>query len=256
MERHNLSLFTAYLQSYSNTHGPIEKLAETLAQLKGLPGLTTLSLGTRPDCLDNAKLDLLAMQNKELGISEISLELGLQSSCDETLAHINRGHTARAFAEATKAAADRGIHVVAHVIAGLPTPHGREGRNEFLATVDFINKLPVHAVKFHNLYVCNGTPLGKLHREGLYEPLTQFEYLSQLSDAIMRLNPATVVHRLNGNPSKGDLIAPAWAGNMRALHNAVRNHLDAHDVWQGKQNGAEDTPKPWNSPDYKGSLPC
>ncbi len=256
MERHKLSLFTAYLQSYSNTHGPIEKLADTLAQLKGLPGLTTLSLGTRPDCLDDAKLDLLAAQAKELDLAEISLELGLQSSCDETLAHINRGHTAHSFADATKAAAARGIHVVAHIIAGLPTTYGREGRTELLATVDFINKLPVHAVKFHNLYVCNNTPLAKLHADGKYEPLSQLEYLSQLSDAIMRLKPTTVIHRLNGNPSKGDLIAPAWAGNMRGLHNAVRNHMDANDVWQGKHNGAEDSPMPWNSPDYSGEQAC
>lgn len=255
-ERHGLELFTAYLQSYSNTHGPIEKLAGTLEQLKNLPGLTTLSLGTRPDCLDGEKLDLLAVQGEALDLAEITLELGLQSSCDETLAYINRGHNARAFAEATKAAADRGIKVVAHVIAGLPTPHGREGRAELLATVNFINRLPIHGIKFHNLYVCNGTELGKLHERGQYEPMSQLEYLSQLSDALMRLKPNIVVHRLNGNPSKGDLITPAWAGNMRALHNAVRNHLDANDVWQGKQNGAESAPMSWNSPDYDGEQPC
>lgn len=255
-ERHDFNLFSAYLQSYSNTYGPIEKLENVLGKLKGLPGLTTLNIGTRPDCLDEAKLDLLATQKDKLGLSEVTLELGLQSSCDETLAHINRGHTTRAFAEAARAAADRGIIVAAHVIAGLPTPHGREGRAELLATVDFINRLPIHAIKFHNLYVCNGTPLAELYKEGQYHPMTQLEYLSQLSDALMRLKPTTVVHRLNGNPSQGDLIAPKWAGNMRALHNAVRTHLDANDIWQGKHNGAEDGPKDWYSPDYAGTAPC
>lgn len=252
---HNLELFTAYLQAYSNTHGPIEKLAETLAQLEGLPGLTSLSLGTRPDCLDEAKLDLLAAQTETLGLSETFLELGLQSANDATLAHINRGHDANAFAVATRAAADRGIKVVAHIIAGLPTPHGREGEAELLASVEFINQLPVHGVKFHNLYVCRNTALAQQHKDGRYTPLTQPEFLDQLSQALMLLAPTTVVHRLNGNPLKGELIAPDWAANMRGLHNEIRAYLDAHDVWQGKRNGAESGPATWNAPDYQGDQP-
>ena len=176
----NLNLFTAYLQSYSNTHGPIEKLIRVMGRLKGLPGLTSLSLGTRPDCLDDEKLDLLAAQRDELGLSEVVLELGLQSACDETLTHINRGHNAQSFAEATRAADRRGIKVVGHIIAGLPTPSGREGLAELLASVDFINQLPMHGVKFHNLYVCHGTALARLYADGQYVPLTQLEFLTQL----------------------------------------------------------------------------
>lgn len=252
--KNGLSLFTAYLQSYSNTHGPIEKLARALEKLEGLPGLTTLSLGTRPDCLDADKLDLLAAQRDKLDLSEVTLELGLQSACDETLAHINRGHNACAFAEATKLAAERGLKVVAHVIAGLPTVYGREGRAELLASIKFINRLPVHGIKFHNLYVCRGTDLATLYEAGQYTPLTQLEYLSQLADALMYLKPTTVVHRLNGNPQQGELMAPQWAANMRALHNAVRNHFTAGDIWQGKLNGAESGPPDWFSPDYRGHV--
>ena len=249
---HHLKLFTAYLQSYSNTHGPIEKLADALAGLQGLPGLTSLAIGTRPDCLDPAKLDLLAEQRDKLGLSEVFLELGLQSASDETLAHINRGHDVRAFARAVHQAADRGLSVVAHVIAGLPTPFGREERAELLASVDFLNRLPIHGIKFHNLYVCRGTDLARLHARGGYTPLTLDEYLSQLSSALMRLSPKTVVHRLNGNPATGELVAPDWAGNMRRLHNRIRDHLEANDVWQGKENGAEDSIPPWFSSDWRG----
>ena len=251
----NLNLFTAYLQSYSNTHGPIEKLIRVMGRLKGLPGLTSLSLGTRPDCLDDEKLDLLAAQRDELGLSEVVLELGLQSACDETLTHINRGHNAQSFAEATRAADRRGIKVVGHIIAGLPTPSGREGLAELLASVDFINQLPMHGVKFHNLYVCHGTALARLYADGQYVPLTQLEFLTQLSEAIMHLNPTTIVHRLNGNPLKDELIAPDWAANMRAMHNAIRSHFKANDIWQGKKNGAESGPPDWFSPDYKGDIP-
>lgn len=238
-QRHKLTKFTAYLQSYSNTHGPIERLAETLGALKGLPGLTCLSLGTRSDCLDNAKLDLLAGQMEELGLAEIILELGLQSASDETLAHINRGHDVASFVAATEAAAERGLTVVAHVIGGLPKPSGREGVNEFLATVELVNSLPIAGVKFHNLYVCNGTPLAELYADGKYAPLTLDEYLDMLSQGLMRLDPHTVIHRLNGNPLKGELLAPEWAANMRGMHNTIRAHFKENDVWQGKLNGAE-----------------
>jgi len=252
-EHHGLELFAAYLQSYSNTYGPIERLAETLDALKGLPGLTALSLGTRPDCLDEAKLDLLAAQKAPLGIHEIFLELGLQSSNDITLQHINRGHDADSFAEATKLAAERGITVVAHIIGGLPTPGGREGLEAMLDSVDFINNLPVGGVKFHNLYVSNGTILARWFEEGKYTPPTQDEYLHWLAESVMHLDPKIVIHRLNGNPGKGELVAPDWAANMRGLHNAVRAYFKKHEVWQGKKNGAEAGVPEWFDPAYQGA---
>ena len=132
--RHGIDRFTAYLQSFSNTHGPVDRLAAVLDELAGLPGLAALSIGTRPDCLDDDKLDLLAERRDALGLADLTLELGLQSAHDATLAHINRGHDAAAFAEAAQAAHARGLTVVAHVIAGLPRPGGREGRDELAAT--------------------------------------------------------------------------------------------------------------------------
>ena len=254
-KKHRLERFTAYLQSFSNTYGPIDKLARTLDQLAGLPGLTALSIGTRPDCLDPDKLDLLAARRDALGLTDITLEMGLQSASDTTLKHINRGHDARAFADAACAAHQRGITVVAHVIAGLPTPDGREDQSDLGSTIDFINDLPVRGIKFHNLYVARRTPLAQLHAQGGYTPLTLDEYLDHLSHALMRLSPTTVVHRLNGNPSSGELVAPDWAANMRALHNTVRNHLDARDIWQGKLNTAPTGPPAWFSPEYKGDTP-
>ena len=252
VKKHGIDQFTGYLQSYSNTHGPIEKLAATLKAMEDLPGLASLALGTRPDCLDEAKLDLLAEQKHALGLDAVFLELGLQSADDATLRHINRGHDAAVFALAAQAAAERGLMVVAHVMAGLPTPDGREGGAALLTTVDFLNGLPVHGVKFHNVYVCRGTRLARWFEEGRYTPPTLDEYLTWLSAALMRLDPQTVVHRLNGNPAQGELMAPDWAANMRRLHNLVREHFNRHDVWQGKGNGAEDGPAPWFDPKYAG----
>jgi len=252
-EKHGVRRFAAYLQSYSNTHGPLEKLAATLDQLHGLPGLAALAIGTRPDCLDHAKLDLLAEQRHHLGLTDISLELGLQSASDATLAHINRGHTVADFTTAAQDAADRGLLVVAHVMAGLPTPidsdhpDGRETADDLLRTIALLNTLPIHGIKFHNTYVCRHTPLAQLHAQGRYTPLTLAEYLDQLAAALMQLKPTVVVHRLNALPASGELVAPDWAGNMRRLHNQVRDHLETNDVWQGKRNGAESGVPEWFS---------
>ena len=141
--------------------------------------------------------------------------------------------------------------MVVHVMAGLPTAHGREGRESLFETVAFINALPISGIKFHNLYVCRGTRMAQWLEEGRYVPLTQDEYLDWLSEAVMLLDPRIVIHRLNGNPGKGELLAPDWAGNMRRLHNAVRSRFKKNDVWQGKMNGAEDGPPEWFDPEYR-----
>jgi len=248
VKKHGLSLFTAYLQSYSNTHGPAAKLAAALDGLGSLPGLTCLALGTRPDCLDAEKLDLLAASKERLGLAEVFLELGLQSANDATLKHINRGHDAAAFAQAAHAAAKRGLTVVAHVMAGLPTAEGREGLAELLDTVAYVGALPVGGIKFHNVFVCRGTRLARWFDQGRYLSLTQDEYLRWLGEAIMRLDPRVVIHRLNGNPAQGELVAPVWAGNMRRVHNAIRDYFEQQDIWQGKQNGAENGPPEWFAP--------
>lgn len=248
VKKHGLSLFTAYLQSYSNTHGPAAKLAAALDGLGSLPGLTCLALGTRPDCLDAEKLDLLAATKERLGLAEVFLELGLQSANDATLRHINRGHDAAAFAQAAHAAAKRGLTVVAHVMVGLPTAEGREGLAELLDTVAYVGALPVGGIKFHNVFVCRGTRLARWFDQGRYLSLTQDEYLRWLGEAIMRLDPRVVIHRLNGNPAQGELVAPVWAGNMRRVHNAIRDYFEQQDIWQGKQNGAENGPPEWFAP--------
>mgnify|MGYP000138552914 CR=1 FL=1 len=249
--RYGARLFIGYLQSYSNTYGPIEKIAHTLSRLENLPGLAALSIGTRPDCLDDAKLRLLAAQKEKLNLNEIYLELGLQTAHDETLTHINRGHSVTDFKDMACRAADLGLNVVAHVIAGLPTPSGREGLAELLETVDFLNALPVRGIKFHNLYVCKGTRLAKLWKEGGYTPITLEEYCLWLGEALMHLSPAVVVHRLNGDPAPDELLAPEWAGAKRDVHNAIRTHLEKNHIWQGKKHEAVDGPPVHFAPDHK-----
>lgn len=217
-------LFLAYLQSYSNTYGPAERLARVLERLSGLPDLAGLSIGTRPDCLDHEKLNLLAAFGPP-----VQLELGLQSSNAETLARIGRGHGPEVFADTARRAHERDIEVVAHLMAGLPG----EDEAAFLATADFVAALPVSGVKLHNTLVCRGTRLERWWRAGEYQPPTLAEYARMAALAVARLRPDMVVHRLNADPAPDELLAPDWGADKQAVLAAIRAELDALDITQG-----------------------
>ena len=238
--RYGASLFIAYLQSFSNTHGPPSRLAAVLDELRGLPDLVGTAVGTRPDCLDSEKLSLLA----KMPGSERWLEMGLQSAHDETLARINRGHDSDVFARWTRFAAAAGLHVCAHVIIGLPG----EDREHALATMDFINGLPVRGVKFHNLYVCHDTRLAEMHGHGEYETWSRDRYIETLVHCLARLRSDIVVQRLTGDAAPGELVAPRWAGDKRALRMAIDKYLEDNDIWQGKETDAAHGPPAWFKP--------
>ena len=217
----------AYLQSFSNTYGPIEYLRNVLDQLRTLPDLAALSVGTRPDCLDPAKLDALASFPSQ----ETWLELGLQSAHDTTLARINRGHSVADFSAATHQAAALGLHVCAHIIAGLPG----ESPDDFLATVRFLNTQPIAGIKFHNLYVCSGSTLASVWRSGDYTPMERGVYIRTLANAITLLRPDIIVHRLTGDPAPGELLAPDWAADKRSLFTSIQAALAQDNITQGCQ---------------------
>ena len=207
----------AYLQSFSNTHGPLEKLERVLTDLTSLPGIEGLCLGTRPDCLDRPKLELLA----RFPTPELWLELGLQSSNPATLDRVNRGHTPQHFADAVQLAASLNIKVLAHVMAGLPG----EEPSDWLATTRFINDLPIAGVKFHNLYISRNAPLARDYLADRFTPPTLPQYADWVARSIALLRPDIVVHRLVADPSVNDLLAPAWAGDKRLMLDAIESAM-------------------------------
>lgn len=226
-KRYKTDLFLAYLQSYSNTHGPLERVRGVLDEIFSLSGLVGICLGTRPDCLDGGRLEEFA--RRDVGLK--MLDMGLQSASDETLARINRGHDFACFADACRRADALGVEVCAHVIAGLPG----EDDEDFLATIDAVNRLPVRGVKIHNLYVCHGSPLAGLWRKGGYRPLELEQYAALLARALNRLRPDIVVHRITGDPAPGELLAPDWAGRKREVLAAIEQELERRDVRQGRE---------------------
>jgi uncharacterized protein len=232
-------LFWAYLQSFSNTHGPIVKLERTIDRVCSLPGVSGLCIGTRPDCLDGEKLDLIA----GAPFPEIWLELGLQSSSDATLSRINRGHDSAAFTSAVLLASGKGLKICVHVIAGLPG----EGEEEFLNTIDFLNRHPVNGIKLHNLCVSNGSALARSWQKGEYAPLQRSEYVRTCVRALVALRPDIVVHRLNADPGQEELLAPEWAMQKTVLLGMIRSRMEELDVWQGKASGAAGGVPEWFS---------
>jgi len=214
-----------YLQAFSNTHGPATKLRAVLEELATIPDLEGLCLGTRPDCLDQEKIRLLA----DFPARELWLELGLQSSNPATLARVNRGHGPECFARAAEMAAEMGLKVLAHVMAGLPG----ETPEDWDETVRFVNALPVAGIKFHNLFVADNTPLANDYRAGLVQPPTLEDYAAWVGRSLSALRPDMVVHRLAADPAQGELVAPVWAGDKRAVHNTIMAEIRRGGIRQG-----------------------
>lgn len=236
--KRNAKIFIAYLQSFSNTYGPLSKLEQALSEIAQLTDVHGLSIGTRPDCVDQEKLQTIVNISDCSGWDEVWVEYGLQSAHNHTLNRINRGHTLEKFINATIQTAEMGLKVCVHVIAGLPG----EGKEEFLETVQLINTLPIAAVKFHSLYVADNTLLAEEWRAGRYVPLTQDDYVQMIIQALPLLRPEIVIQRLTGDPADGELLAPFWKGTKRDILAAIHSQLEAHQLWQGKMCGATTLP--------------
>lgn len=217
--------FLAYLQSFSNTYGPVAHLRRLLDAVARLPGNRGLSIGTRPDCVDEEKLDLLA----SCPLPEVWLELGLQSAHDTTLKRVGRRHTHADAERAIHMAADRGLRVCGHLMAGLPG----ESVEDFLVSVRWAAALPLKGVKLHSLYVCRHSPLEYLWKKGDYIPLTRAAYVDALACALPLLPSSMVIHRLTGDPAPGELLAPLWTLRKRDVFTALHHRMRTDGLWQG-----------------------
>jgi hypothetical protein len=227
--RYGVSRFIAYFQSFSNTYGPLGRLQTLYDEALAFPEVVGLSIGTRPDCLDDEVLDLLE------GYAQgclLWLELGLQSAHDRTLQGINRGHDVACFTKAVERAAAKALEVVAHVILGLPG----EGPEEMGATAAYLARLPLQGVKIHLLYVVEGSGLARLYRAGAYECLTEADYVRLVVDFVEILPPHFVIHRLTGDPHRQELLAPGWCINKARVMGKIREEFSRRGSHQGSRN--------------------
>jgi len=224
--KYKASRFIAYFQPFSNTLAPVATLRRLYDQALAVSDVVGLAVGTRPDCLPEEVLDLLADYHQR---SYFWLELGLQSRHDQTLAFLRRGHDCATFVDAYLRAKQRGLRVCVHVILGLPG----EDRAAMLATADLLAELEVDGVKLHLLHVLRGTPLGELYEKGEVEVFTQDEYVQTVTDVIERLPTKTLIHRLTGDGPRDLLMAPLWSLNKWEVLNAIDDELARRATWQG-----------------------
>lgn len=222
--------FLAYFQSFTNTYAPVDKLKILYEEALTIDDVVGLSIGTRPDCVDEPILDLLQGYAKHYNIW---IEYGLQSVHDSTLALINRGHDFQCFKKAVEATKNRGIKICTHVILGLPN----ETETQILETAKKVADMGIDGIKIHLLYVVKGTELEKLYIQGKYKCLAQQQYVDLVCNFLELIPHNMVIQRLTGDPHPDDLVAPAWSLKKRETLALITKTLEKRDSWQGKREG-------------------
>lgn len=219
--------FMSYFQAYSNTYKPVSELKSIYDSSLCHKDIVGISIGTRPDCVDEQKLDLIASYTDRY---ETWLEYGLQSIHDKTLKFINRGHDFETFLKAYKMTKERGINVGVHVILGLPD----ETKQDMLDTIKTLADLKVDGVKFHCLCIFPNTKLYDLYEQGHIKLLEEDEYIDTACDCLELLPEQTTIHRLGGNGLQAIKVAPKWLNKKFEILNKIDAELERRNSYQGK----------------------
>lgn len=219
--------YIAYFQANTNTYGPIEKLRKIFYEAINLnPDIVALSIATRPDCLDEEVLELLNEINKSI---PVWVELGLQTIHEETATFINRGYKLNVFEEAVKNLRKINIEVIVHIINGLPN----ETKEMMLDTVKYLNNFDIQGIKIHSLFILNNTPLGELYTKEKFKILSLEEYVDITTEQLALLDKNIVIHRINGDAPKDDLIEPIWSLKKLVVMNEIDKMMKQKNYYQG-----------------------
>lgn len=227
-DRFKAEKFMSYFQAYTNTYKPVNELEKIYKSALNHPDVVGLSIGTRPDCVEDDKLNL---------ISDIAqdyytwVEYGLQSIHNKTLKKINRGHDFDCFLKAYERTKEKGINVCTHVIFGL-----WETRDEILETAQKLAELKVDGVKIHMLCALKDTKLAKLYENKEIDFMSEEEYVNIVCDFLEILPQTTTIHRLAGNGLKKNLIAPRWLGAKLDCLNKIDRELLKRNSYQGSKH--------------------
>ncbi len=208
--------FVAYFQSFTNTYAPIETLERCYRQAISGEDVVELAIGTRPDCLSQEVIDLLAGLGKP-----VTVELGLQTVHPESVRYIRRGYENEVYFDAVRRLKNAGIGVVTHIILGLPG----ETEEMMVETTRAAVAAGTDGVKFHLLHVLRDTDLEKDYLAGKFRCLELPEYAGILDKCLGVLPPETVVHRITGDGAKKDLIAPLWSADKKRVLQYLNTHL-------------------------------
>ncbi|AGH80536.1 Fe-S oxidoreductase [Psychromonas sp. CNPT3] len=213
--QHKAKKFIAYFQAYTSTYAEIELLASLYEQAVADSSIVGLCVGTRPDCVSDAVLNLLS--SYLMRGYEVWLELGLQSAHDKTLKHINRGHDFASYEKVCKKARQRGIKVCTHLIIGLPN----EGCAENVDSLQRVIEIGVDGLKLHPLHIVRGATMAKVWQRGRINTLSLEQY-SQIAVQLIQKTPLDVVyHRISATAKISELLAPLWCEKRWPVQNRM-----------------------------------
>lgn len=226
--KYNGHNYIAYFQAYTNTYASACHLRRIFTEAISDPEVRILSIATRPDCLSPEILTLLAELN---AIKPVWVELGLQTIHERTANWIRRGYPLPVFEQAVHSLHAIGVQIITHVILFLPG----ESEADMLATIHYLNTLPIDGIKLQLLHVLKHTDLADLYRQEPFYIPDMNAYFHLLGKCIASLRPDIVIHRLTGDGPKSLLIAPLWTGNKRLVLNQMQRYLKEQNLWQGKE---------------------
>lgn len=219
--------YIVYFQNFTNTHAPVDVLRERFEQAVNQKDVVGISIGTRPDCLPDDVVDYLAELNERM---EVWIDLGLQTTFEETSDLINRAHDYPTYVDAVKRLRLHNINVCTHLINGLPG----ETTEMMLENVRrMVLDSDIQGVKLHLLHLMRNTRLQRDFHEGKLELMSRNDYVNVICDQLELIPKEIVIHRLTGDAPRDLLIGPMWSLNKWEVLNAIDNEMERRDSWQG-----------------------
>lgn len=219
--------FIAYFQNFTNTYDSLDSLKAKYDAALIDDRIVGLEIATRPDCINEDIIKLLKSYTRNY---YVCVELGLQTSNDNTGILINRGYSSNQFTRAVQLLNSAEIDVVAHIMIGLPG----ENFDDLINTVKFINEHNIQGLKVHSTYVVKNTVLADMYFDGSYVPISLEYYLEALTYVITHISPDVIIHRISGDSPKNLLVAPEWNLHKKWVLNGFDKILREQNLWQGK----------------------
>ena len=220
------SKFIAYFQAGTNTFSSLDKIKDMIEPFLDIPYIVGIAIATRPDSISEECLDYLNDLNKR---TFLMVEIGLQSSNNNTLKFINRGHDSKCFLECVERLKKKNIFTVAHIINGLPY----ETKEDMINTIKFVNASGIDAIKIHMLHVVKNTKLADIYEKEKFHILSKEEYIDIVCDQVELLNPKIVIERITGDPIKEELIEPQWLIKKFCVLNDIDKEMVKRNIYQG-----------------------
>ncbi len=213
--------YIAYFQSYTSTYADHDYLEKVFKGTINRDDIAILSIATRPDCLDDKMLALISKLNN---IKPVWVELGLQSIHEDTAKYIRRGYDTQVYFDATKKLKKIGVHIITHIILGLPN----ETKEMMVQTAKAVGEVS-DGVKLQLLHVLKGTDLAKEYDDKKFEVLSLEEYADILCECINAMPENIVVHRITGDGNKDELIAPVWSRDKKRVLNYINHRISEYE---------------------------